>query len=451
MERIRMEHQPDPAPETTSPEENPLLAQLRAIGSEESKLNSLTLLILTVVLFFSAGIVSATVEEVVILVGVLLFHELGHLAAMKLLGYRDVKMFFIPFLGAAVSGKSKSDSSLKSSFVSLMGPLPGLVLGVVLYVLFTLTRNYYLLKAAQMMLLLNAMNLLPIMPLDGGRYIDVLFVRNRLFRFLFAPLGVAAFGSIAIAGQDFFMGVLAFFALMGAITNLKLNAITNELAAQGVQASSVEDLLNNPASLEAVLGSLLRRFPRLANSPAAAKTIHGHLTHIVTTLRFVPAKAFGKIALVLLYIVILLPSLGATLFFVWMNYTEKLRTEYSEHGRTAYLDRYVFGRHYSAIPLDSNLCFHGQGAAFRLDSSIVEAQYEYTHGYRTGRWLEFDALGDTTHQTYYTEGKLDSVRAFAGGDWRTTHFAQLPAHKRLFQTISYHAQPYRSNHHHFKE
>jgi hypothetical protein len=48
---------------------------------------------------------SGSPRGLVILVGVLLFHELGHYAGMRLFGYRDVRMFFIPFFGAAVSGK----------------------------------------------------------------------------------------------------------------------------------------------------------------------------------------------------------------------------------------------------------------------------------------------------------------------------------------------------------
>ncbi|MDX1653260.1 MAG: hypothetical protein R3277_12250, partial [Brumimicrobium sp.] len=42
---------------------------------------------------------------IAILLGVLLFHELGHFTAMKLFGYENLKMLFIPFLGAMVSGK----------------------------------------------------------------------------------------------------------------------------------------------------------------------------------------------------------------------------------------------------------------------------------------------------------------------------------------------------------
>ena len=64
------------------------------------------LLIGTLALFILTQVRSGnTAFDVGALVGVILFHELGHFAGMKLFGYRDVKMFFIPFLGAAVSGR----------------------------------------------------------------------------------------------------------------------------------------------------------------------------------------------------------------------------------------------------------------------------------------------------------------------------------------------------------
>jgi hypothetical protein len=38
---------------------------------------------------------------------VVLIHELGHFLAMKYFGYKDLGMFFIPLLGAYVSGTKK--------------------------------------------------------------------------------------------------------------------------------------------------------------------------------------------------------------------------------------------------------------------------------------------------------------------------------------------------------
>ena len=48
------------------------------------------------------GMGGLSVEMLAILVGVLFVHELGHWVAMRVFGYRNLKMFFIPFFGAGL-------------------------------------------------------------------------------------------------------------------------------------------------------------------------------------------------------------------------------------------------------------------------------------------------------------------------------------------------------------
>jgi Zn-dependent protease len=110
-----------------------------------------------------------TWEFVAILVGVLLFHELGHYVAMKLFGYRNLRMFFIPGFGAAVSGRHYNAPAWKRIIVSLMGPLPGIIGGTILLILSGLYHNDLLYRIGQFALVINAFNLIPILPLDGGR------------------------------------------------------------------------------------------------------------------------------------------------------------------------------------------------------------------------------------------------------------------------------------------
>src|ERR1700759_4641270 len=69
---------------------------------------------------------SGTLVNLAALTGVLFFHEAGHFVGMRVFGWRDLKMFFIPFLGAAVSGRRNGAESWKEGLVLLLGPLPGL-------------------------------------------------------------------------------------------------------------------------------------------------------------------------------------------------------------------------------------------------------------------------------------------------------------------------------------
>src|SRR5438045_2319376 len=59
-----------------------------------------------------------SLSGIALLIAVLLFHEGGHALGMRLFGYRDVRMFFIPFFGAAVQGRPRGAVAWKHAVVS---------------------------------------------------------------------------------------------------------------------------------------------------------------------------------------------------------------------------------------------------------------------------------------------------------------------------------------------
>ncbi len=102
-------------------------------------------------------------------------HEAGHAVAMRLLGYRDVHVFFVPLLGAMTVGRSVTTTVRDRLAVLLAGPVPGLWLAVVLLVIDQAYAPATLLRmSALALLILNGLNLLPFTPLDGGRALEAL-------------------------------------------------------------------------------------------------------------------------------------------------------------------------------------------------------------------------------------------------------------------------------------
>ena len=103
----------------------------------------------------------------------------------------------IPFFGAAVSGQKHAAPAWQRAIVLLLGPLPGLALGVALLVAFRPPGELTVL-AAILLVLINGFNLLPFVPLDGGRLLSLLiFARHPVSEsafLLFSAVGLAVVG-----------------------------------------------------------------------------------------------------------------------------------------------------------------------------------------------------------------------------------------------------------------
>lgn len=131
----------------------------------EVRLNPLFLVLLG--LYFVAGVL----EKGLIIFGLVLFHELAHTLVAKMLGIPVINIELLPFGGVARMGSEMSVQPSKEIAVALAGPvsnilLIGLALGLKNYGIWSEELGPYFL---QINLMLALFNLLPALPLDGGR------------------------------------------------------------------------------------------------------------------------------------------------------------------------------------------------------------------------------------------------------------------------------------------
>ena len=157
---------------------------------------------------------SDSLRSAVVVIGILLFHELGHYVGMRMFGYRDVRMFFIPFFGAAVSGKRVGVAAWKDGVVTLLGPVPGILVAFILGAQSqTLSPATY--AVAMSMVSINAFNLLPLAGLDGARLLQLLlFSRHRWLELGFQGCAGVAAGVLAFNWHSIALGILAYFMVM---------------------------------------------------------------------------------------------------------------------------------------------------------------------------------------------------------------------------------------------
>jgi Zn-dependent protease len=145
-----------------------LLAKLKAILLFLPKLKVLT----TVGTMLVSIAAYTTIWPVTFAIGIvilLLVHETGHVIALRREGIKASAPMFIPFMGAVISARSLGDNALAEARVGLAGPILGSLGAGVSLILWQITGHDFWRALGYFGLFLNLFNLLPVVPLDGGR------------------------------------------------------------------------------------------------------------------------------------------------------------------------------------------------------------------------------------------------------------------------------------------
>lgn len=265
------------APAPDDPWAQEVFVQLDKLeNSQRSPLQSLFILVLTIMLFGAARFVQKSTENLVCLVAVLLIHEAGHFAGMKLFGYKDVRMFFLPFFGAAVSGRSLNVAGWKVAVVILLGPLPGIAIGLVLGLAAMLLHNESLRPIALLFTALNGFNLLPFMPMDGGRLLQlVLFGRQRHLEALFQAITGILLALIGFAGGGWILGVVGLLMLVGSGHVFRIRTLAGQISEElgdDWKAAGEFERVPKPIARQ-ILEGVRGRFPQIKSAKVAAGII----------------------------------------------------------------------------------------------------------------------------------------------------------------------------------
>lgn len=149
------------------------------------------------------------------LIASLVFHEYGHIRAMKYFGMKTKGIYLIPFVGGLAVTDEKINTRWQDVVISIMGPTFGLVMSIVCLIIFWLTGSEFFAGLATFNALLNLFNLLPILPLDGGHILkSISFSMNSKIGLIACVLGAAAgvFISYALG-----LALLGFLLLIGSV------------------------------------------------------------------------------------------------------------------------------------------------------------------------------------------------------------------------------------------
>ena len=208
--------------------------------------------LLSLLLYLFAGYwLLGDLENLLLITFVLLLHEGGHFVAMRQVGYRDLGVFFLPLLGAYVSGSKRVVTQRESAIVLLAGPLPGMLLGATLYFLMkngiiasTGLLNINLKNLMLFLVVLNGLNLLPVYPLDGGQLLNRVFLDEEGWASkLFVLLSAAFMSYLAIQYQLYLLLIFPIGLLFRLWKSAASQRVDKRITASGIETEiDYEDL-----------------------------------------------------------------------------------------------------------------------------------------------------------------------------------------------------------------
>jgi Zn-dependent protease len=185
----------------------------------------LVMSVLALVAVFDIGFLLATA-----VIGVVLVHELGHVLAMRARGMRVRGVLFVPLFGAATFPEHSFRTRWDEALVALAGPATGLPFaGAIALALGSDALPAAVADTLRLALVwalgINLLNLLPLMPLDGGRVMACLAAGlPRALRAVaaFAPVAIFALTLLALGGHRLEIAVAAFLGLCVYVTRASL-------------------------------------------------------------------------------------------------------------------------------------------------------------------------------------------------------------------------------------
>jgi len=376
-------------------------------SKKKSILKNIGILAISVILFISFGLFNNSISGILIIAGVLFIHEFGHFVGMKLFRYKDVQMFFIPLFGAAVSGVETNTSGTKKAIVALLGPLPGILLGIICGVMYVVTLEDMFATAARTFIFLNVFNMLPLYPLDGGRFFDdILLSRSPKIEVTFKALAAIALIFIAFLFKSVLLGLLAFFILVSLPQTYSIAVIAKKLKKEirSEEKSSLGTIPENALSLIAV--SLNEKIP------AAQRKSDLFAIYAKDIWRKVcdkPASVKASIALILFYVVFVLIGLIAYLGFEAVMVLAKPKTEVVQQmdtdGHSVWVEnQYILGKKESEVQLNNDGLYSGRFISWDTSTGNKVLEGHCKDGYKNGEWKRWDAKGNLTEIEEYNMG-----------------------------------------------
>ena len=361
---------------------------------KRSVLEKFGIIILSLAIFAGTGLFRSTLTELVILIIVLFVHEAGHLLAMKLLKYSDVNLLFLPFIGAVTSGREQTPYASRKALVSIAGPLPGLLIGLFFVIVYAMTHQQLCFDIAVMFLFLNAFNLLPFYPLDGGSFFDlVLFSRHYVIELAFKVITSLLLIALVLFLEAWALLLIPFFVLVSLKTSYYVHK-----AAKRVKTDLPYQTIETLTLTEELVGKIRARIDEKAfGNRKTLKNLASLVDATWEKVFNIPPRLFKTLSLLFLYVASL-GFIGAA--FIGLAVLPDKGSVYLEKGE---YDQAIseFSKTLETDPNNARALF-GRGTAYQLKGVPDQADSDFKKAFEI---TSNDSRAYTRRGTAYTMKK----------------------------------------------
>jgi Zn-dependent protease len=397
---------------------DPLAQAVEKLYSEKmSRQKIFVFLAISFSVFVGMRMNDSPLERVLLIAAILLIHELGHYVCMRLFGYRDVHILFLPFFGAMTSGQDTQPAGKNQAIVALAGPVPGIIIGLFFIYLSYSKLNVQYSTIGFAFLSLNLFNLIPVLPLDGGHFLEaILFARSKKLEAAFKVIAVAGLAFMALQSQDPLLGFIAFsvlatiktdYVLARVAESAKLEIPEAERAAERVPPQHIRPLL---AKMETA-------------APAGADALARCAVAIWKRMRSIPPTPLQSVGLFACYfafavVAVIGPSILSQ-FKEQIAFDERIEARELPDGQRRRCVVLYNGSHlggWSALD-DANL-YDGPTQLFNPMTGVIAVRGQWKAGRRTGEWDFMDDTGAVEDTVSYENDQV-LWRKHSTGEKRT--------------------------------
>ncbi len=303
----------------------------------------------SVALFMALGALFWEMQFAFFILVVVLIHELGHFLAMRAFGYRNVHLMALPLVGGVAIGVDANPAASRRAWMSLMGPLPGILIGWALAAVWMfagLPQPYqeWLGILALLFLAINYLNVLPVPPLDGAHVVSSL-LPPRWARVEAAFLAVAASIGALLA---WYFG----FVVITVVAALQLFQVPVLWRQHGVERDLASELAPGKGHRSQRLLRVLRELERRQGPTSAAGERIKIALSILLRLDTRPMSALAWLSTSAVYFSLLLvPVAGLLVFGLGMAITGITPEANTAHYQQLWEERVQLQRDASALGL----------------------------------------------------------------------------------------------------